>query len=80
MISTGIDMIERIYASGDTIPVSELDPAFFDLSTGVAGDIVQKLANYRMSAVIVGELPPHSTHFADFARECSQLTFPDRVE
>ena len=80
MIRTGIDMIERIYASGETIPVDELDPAFFDLSTGVAGDIVQKLANYRMGAVIVGELPAHSTHFADFARECRQLRFADRVE
>jgi hypothetical protein len=80
MIRTGIDMIERIYASGETIPVDELDPAFFDLSTGVAGDIVQKLANYRMDAVIVGQLPPHSTHFADFARECQQLRFADRVE
>ncbi len=75
MIKTGIDMIERIYASGDRIPVQELDPAFFDLSTGVAGDITQKLANYRMSAVIVGELPPHSTHFDDFARESQQLRF-----
>ena len=80
MIRTGIDMIERIYASGETIPVDELDPAFFDLSTGVAGDIVQKLANYRIDAVIVGELPPHSTHFDDFARECQQLRFADRVE
>jgi hypothetical protein len=77
MIKTGIDMIERIYASGDTIPVAELDPAFFDLSTGVAGDIVQKLANYRMTATIVGELPPHSEHFADFAREGNQLRFVD---
>ncbi|MBE2316039.1 DUF4180 domain-containing protein [Solirubrobacter sp. CPCC 204708] len=75
MISTSADIIERIYASGDTIPVSELDPAFFDLSSGVAGEIVQALANYRLTATIVGELPPHSTHFADFAREVPQLTF-----
>jgi hypothetical protein len=33
-----------------------------------------------MDAVLVGELPPHSTHFADFARECQQLRFADRVE
>ena len=57
------------------IPVEELDPAFFDLSTGVAGDIVQKLANHRMTATIVGALPPHSEHFAAFAREGNQLRF-----
>jgi hypothetical protein len=78
MIRTGADMIERIYATDEEvlrIPVEELDPAFFDLSTGVAGDIVQKLVNYGQRAVVVGTLPPHSEHFADFARECRQLRF-----
>ena len=75
MIRTGRDIIERIYADGETIPVAELDPAFFDLSSGVAGDVVQALTNYRLTATIVGELPPHSAHFADFARETRQLTF-----
>ena len=75
MIRTGTDIIERIYADGETIPIGELDPAFFDLSSGVAGDIVQALANYRLTATIVGELPPHSEHFADFAREVQQLRF-----
>jgi hypothetical protein len=80
MISTGRDIIERIYAEGDRIPVAELDPAFFDLSSGVAGDIVQALANYRLTATIVGELPPHSPHFAAFAREGNGLRFSDHVE
>jgi hypothetical protein len=75
MIRTGPDIIERLYADGDTLSVSELDPAFFDLSTGVAGEIVQALANFRLSATVVGELPPHSEHFADFARECTHLRF-----
>ena len=78
MIRTGADVIERIYASDDevlTIRVEELDPDFFDLSTGVAGEIVQTLVNYRQRAVVVGELLPHSSHFADFARESRQLRF-----
>ena len=75
MIRTGADMLDRLYATDEEIlriPVEELDPAFFDLSTGVAGDIVQKLVNYNQRAVVVGELPPHSEHFADFARECNR--------
>jgi hypothetical protein len=77
MIRTGTDIIERIYAEGETIPVAELDPGFFDLSTGVAGDIVQALANHRLTVTVVGELPPHSEHFADFAREVTQLRFEE---
>ncbi len=75
MIRTGPDIIERIYASQEPIAVSELDPAFFDLSSGVAGDIVQALANYRQTVTVVGELPPHSEHLADFAREVPQVRF-----
>lgn len=78
MIRTGRDMIERIHATDEDPPVvrvEELDPGFFDLSTGVAGDIVQALANYRLAVTIEGDLPPHSQYFAQFARECAQLRF-----
>ncbi len=46
---------------------------FFDLSSGVAGELVQKLTNYgiRMAAV-VPDLGVHSTSFRDFAREANQ--------
>ncbi len=80
MIRTGRDIIERVYADGETIAVEELDPAFFDLSSGVAGDIVQALANYRLTVTVVGELPAHSEHFADFAREVTQLRFAGHKE
>lgn len=78
MIRTGRDIIERIYATEEdpaVIQVGELDPAFFDLSSGVAGDIVQALANSRLLVTIEGALPPHSQYFAQFARECAQLRF-----
>ncbi len=32
-----------------------LSPAFFDLSSGVAGEILQKFSNYRLKVAIVGE-------------------------
>ncbi len=51
-----------------------LPPSFFDLSTGVAGDVVQKLVNYgvRMAAV-VPDLDAHSVRFREFAREANRL-------
>jgi hypothetical protein len=30
-------------------------PAFFDLKTGLAGDILQKVSNYRLQIAIVGD-------------------------
>jgi Domain of unknown function (DUF4180) len=50
-----------------------LPPAFFDLSTGVAGELGQKLVNYgiRMAAV-VPDLAAHSPRFQDFAREANR--------
>lgn len=62
-----------------------LPAAFFDLSTGVAGEVTQRLVNYglRMAAV-VPDLSAHSPHFRDFAREANagrQLRlFPTRQE
>lgn len=38
------------------IPVARLDPAFFDLSSLKAGDITQKLVNYRLKLVVVGDV------------------------
>jgi hypothetical protein len=49
-----------------------LPGSFFDLSTGVAGEVVQKLVNYgiRMAAV-VPDLAVHSPRFREFAREAN---------
>jgi hypothetical protein len=50
-----------------------LPAAFFDLSTGIAGELAQKLANYgiRMAAV-VPDPSIHSARFQDFAREANR--------
>ncbi|HEX2208801.1 MAG TPA: DUF4180 domain-containing protein [Longimicrobium sp.] len=62
-----------------------LPPEFFDLSTRVAGTMVQRLALYgiRMAAV-VPDPSIHSPSFQDFAREAnagSQFRFfPDREQ
>lgn len=54
------------------VPVQRLDPAFFDLASGVAGELVQRLANYRIQLAVVGELPAGalgSRSFTAFVRE-----------
>ena len=50
-----------------------LTPAFFDLSSGDAGEIFQKLRNYRIRLAVV-EAPdvPHSTAFQALMREESR--------
>jgi hypothetical protein len=49
-----------------------LPPSFFDLRTGIAGELVQKLVNYglRMAAV-VPDLAARPARFQDFAREAN---------
>jgi hypothetical protein len=57
------------------VPVSRLDPAFFQLRTGVAGEIVQKFANYRLRLAIVGDIGTEiaaSPAFRDFVREANR--------
>ncbi|MDQ2699402.1 MAG: DUF4180 domain-containing protein [Actinomycetota bacterium] len=41
------------------VPVGRFDPAFFDLRSGVAGEITQKLVNYRIRLTVVGDLTEH---------------------
>lgn len=50
-----------------------LPAGFFDLSTGIAGEFMQRFANYgiRAAAVVPG-VTDHSTSFQDFAREVSR--------
>jgi hypothetical protein len=50
-----------------------LPPAFFELGSGVAGELVQKLTNYgiRMAAV-VPDLESRPERFREFAREANR--------
>jgi PadR family transcriptional regulator AphA len=61
-----------------------LPAEFFDLSTGVAGSMVQKLTQYEIRmAAVVRDSSIHSQPFQDFAREANTgrswfRFFPDR--
>ncbi|MEU0131043.1 MULTISPECIES: DUF4180 domain-containing protein [unclassified Streptomyces] len=57
------------------VPVGRLDESFFRLETRVAGDIVQKFANYRLGLAVMGDVSRHtadSSALRDFVRECNR--------
>jgi hypothetical protein len=57
------------------VPVARLDPRFFTLSTGLAGQIVQKLVNYRLRLVVVGDVSGYvaaSNAFRDYVAEANR--------
>lgn len=59
------------------IPTARLGPGFLDLSTRIAGDILQKLINYRYRVAIVGDVSEAvsaSKALQDFVRESNRGT------
>ncbi|MBM7439627.1 DUF4180 domain-containing protein [Streptomyces sp. HB132] len=57
------------------VPAERLGESFFRLETRVAGDIVQKFANYRLGLVVLGDVSRHtegSSALRDFVRECNR--------
>jgi len=57
-----LDLLGESWHSGAellVVPVQRLDGRFFDLSTGLAGAVLQKFVNYRMQVAIVGEISDH---------------------
>lgn len=60
---------------GVVVPVSRLHGDFFVLSTGLAGEVVQKLVNHRLRLVVLGDVSAHvarSDAFRDFVREANR--------
>ena len=49
-------------------------PEFFDLKTGIAGDILQKFSTYRMRMAIVGDFSKYSSKsLRDFIYESNRM-------
>jgi len=76
VIQTAQDFLEiMMNLSTDTFTVyhETLNPAFFDLKSGLAGEILQKVVNYRRRLGIVGDVTPYtSKSLQDFIRECNR--------
>lgn len=81
MLRTGRDATDLIGegrsldASMAVIPLERLDPAFFELRTGVAGEFVQKFVNYGVTLVVLGDTSSQagrSKALHDFIYESNQ--------
>jgi len=58
-----LDLLGNLYYQGfDSIIIQEknITPDFFDLKTGLAGEILQKFSNYRVRLAIVGDFASYS--------------------
>jgi hypothetical protein len=72
----GLDLLGSLYYQGfDKIIIHEqnITPAFFDLKNGIAGEILQKFSNYRVSLAIIGDFSPYqSKSIKDFIYESNK--------
>jgi hypothetical protein len=57
---------EAMYEQVDllVVPIGRVDPAFFELSSGIAGELLQKATNYRLRLAIVGDVTPWTARSA----------------
>ena len=73
-----LDLIQEALvqkASVLVVPVLRFDPAFFQLRSGLAGEFVQKIVNYQLKLVIVGDISAQvaaSDALRDFVREANR--------
>ncbi|MGW6685167.1 DUF4180 domain-containing protein [Streptomyces sp. NPDC054961] len=57
------------------VPAERLDDAFFDLSSGLAGAIMQKFVNYRIRLVVLGDIAQRlraGSALSDLVRESNR--------
>jgi Domain of unknown function (DUF4180) len=83
----GLDLMGTAYYDGyDAIIlyVENIVPEFFDLSSGLAGEILQKFSTYRMRLAIVGDFEKFTSNsLQDFIRESNtggRISFVDSTE
>ena len=63
-IEDGLDLLGNLYYQGfDKIIVHEnsITPDFFDLKSGIAGEILQKFSTYHVSLAIVGDFSKYTS-------------------
>ncbi|MFN0257349.1 DUF4180 domain-containing protein [Pedobacter ureilyticus] len=76
-VEDGTDLLGNIYYQGFSKAIlyeKNIAPQFFDLSTKIAGEILQKFSNYRVSLAIVGNFENYqSKSIKDFIFESNKL-------
>ena len=72
----GLDLLGNLYYQGfDKIIIHKknITPEFFDLKTKIAGEILQKFAQYQMPLIIVGDFSKYkSKSLNDFIFESNK--------
>ena len=72
----GLELLGNLYYQGfDKIIIHEknITPEFFDLRTKIAGEILQKFAQYQMPLIIVGDFSKYqSKSLNDFIFESNK--------
>ena len=75
-VEDGVDLIGNVYYQGfDKVILHKenISVDFFDLKTGIAGEILQKFSNYRVRLAIVGDFGEYtSKSLHDFIRESNK--------
>ena len=86
--SAGRDLVEAALNESATlvaVPAARLDDEFFRLRSGLAGEILQKMVNYRLKFAILGDVSAHvaaSDALRDFVVECNRggdIFFVDNI-
>ncbi|MEU4219782.1 DUF4180 domain-containing protein [Actinoplanes sp. NPDC026623] len=57
-VQDALDLIGAAFGGSDVValPASRLSDDFFELRTGLAGEVMQKFVNYRIRLAIVGDI------------------------
>ncbi|MDO8898075.1 MAG: DUF4180 domain-containing protein [Bacteroidales bacterium] len=75
-VEDGLNLLGDLYYQGfDKIIIHEKDisPDFFDLKSGIAGEILQKFSTYRVRLAIVGDFSKYtSKNLNDFMFESNK--------
>lgn len=77
-MNSALDMISGVWGDAPQAQAIILDKSaiceeFFDLSTRLAGEVLQKLCNYHLKFAIVGDFSGYtSKSLADFIRESNR--------
>jgi hypothetical protein len=57
-------------SGGLILDEQQLGPDFFDLRTGLAGEVLQKFTNYRVRlAIVIGDAAAYGSRFGELAYE-----------
>lgn len=71
-VQSGLDVVMSTGSDLVAIYKESICEEFFDLKTGIAGEVLQKFANYQVKFAIIGDFSTYgSKALRDFIYECN---------